>query len=161
MYFLEQIVAEWYAYKGYFVRTNIRFGRRKKGGWKGEMDVIAFHPIEKNLIHIETSTDSDTWSERKSRFQRKFRDANDHYHELFKFEIKEIQRIAIVGMGKPKTPPDFGDEIKIILISDFFRGITSIISKIRPTESIPEQYPLLRAIQFATYWEDKNILIKK
>ena len=58
MYFLEQIAAEWYSYNGYFVQTNIKFGKREKGGWKGEMDVIAFHPIEKKIIHIETSMDA-------------------------------------------------------------------------------------------------------
>ena len=154
MYFLEQIVAEWYAYTGYFVRTNIKFGKREKGGWKGEMDVIAFHPIEKTLIHIETSMDAEPWLSRKSKFQRKFKDAKDHYHDLFKFEINKIQQIAIVGVGKPKTPVDFGDEIKIILIPDFFKTITSHLSTINPMESaIPEQYPLLRAIQFATFWK--------
>jgi hypothetical protein len=153
MYFLEQVVAEWYAYNGYFVRTNIRFGKRAKGGWKGEMDVIAFHPIEKKLIHIETSTDAEPWLKRKSRFQRKFRDAKEHYKELFRFEINTIQQIAIVGAGKPKTAVDFGDDIKIILIPDFFKTITSHLSKINPMESaVPEQYPLLRAIQFATFW---------
>lgn len=153
MYFLEQIVAEWYAYNGYFVRTNIKFGKRAKGGYKGEMEVIAYHPIEKKLIHIETSADAEPWLTRKGKFQRIFRDAKDHYDELFKFEIKKIQKIAIVGVGKPKTPVDFGDEIKIILIPDFFKTITSHISKINPMVSaIPEQYPLLRAIQFATFW---------
>jgi len=28
MNFLEQIVSEWYAYKGYFVKTNIKFGNK-------------------------------------------------------------------------------------------------------------------------------------
>ncbi len=47
MNFLEQLVAEWYAYKGYFVRTNIKFGKRIRGGYEGEMDVVAFDPKEK------------------------------------------------------------------------------------------------------------------
>jgi hypothetical protein len=154
MYFLEQVVAEWYAYKGYFVRTHVRFGKREKGGWKGEMGVIAFHPVEKKLIHIETSADAEPWLKRKVKFQRKFRDAKEYYDELFRFEINDIRKVAIVGAGKPKTPVDFGDDIRIILIPDFFRTITSHLSTINPMESaLPEQYPLLRAIQFATFWK--------
>ncbi len=37
MNFLEQIISEWYAYKGYFVRMNIKFGKLSHGGWKGEI----------------------------------------------------------------------------------------------------------------------------
>jgi len=71
------------------------------------MDVVAFHPKEKTLIHIETSMDADSWSECKKRFQRKFQDANSHFKELFDFSISEICRIAIVGFGKQKEEVDF------------------------------------------------------
>ena len=33
--FLEELVAEWYEYKGYFVRRNVRVGPRAKGGYEG------------------------------------------------------------------------------------------------------------------------------
>ncbi len=65
MNFLEQLIAEWYAYRGFFVRTNIRFGKRPAGGYEGEIDVAAFNPRTKHLVHIETSTDADSWAERK------------------------------------------------------------------------------------------------
>jgi hypothetical protein len=32
--YLEQLVAEWYEYKGYFVRRNILVGRLPKGGFE-------------------------------------------------------------------------------------------------------------------------------
>jgi hypothetical protein len=153
MNFLEQLVAEWYAFQGYFVRTNIKFGKRAKGGYLGEMDVVAFHPKEKTLIHIETSTDADSWSERKKRFQRKFQDANSHFKDSFDFPISEVRRIAIVGFGKPKVKIDFGDDIKVISIPDLMTEITSELSNRHPIKNaIPEEYPLLRAIQFATFW---------
>jgi hypothetical protein len=34
---LEQLVAEWYEFQGYFVRRNVRVGRRLKGGHDGEL----------------------------------------------------------------------------------------------------------------------------
>ena len=39
--FLEQLVAEFYEYKGYFVRRNILVGKRAKGGYECELDVVA------------------------------------------------------------------------------------------------------------------------
>lgn len=102
MNFLEQLVAEWYAFQGYFVRTNIKFGKRAKGGYLGEMDVVAFHPKEKTLTHIETSMDADSWSERKKRFQRKFQDANSHFKELFDFPILKFAALQSLDLEKQK-----------------------------------------------------------
>ena len=45
---------------GYFVKTNIRFGLLKRGGYAGEMDVVAYHPDTLSLVHIETSMDADS-----------------------------------------------------------------------------------------------------
>ena len=70
MNFLEQLVAEWYEYRGYFVRCNVNFGKRGDGGWEGEMDVIAFQPLERSLVHIEVSTDASGWDERRRVFER-------------------------------------------------------------------------------------------
>jgi hypothetical protein len=61
MNFLEQLIGEWYEYTGCFVRTNIKFGKRSAGGYEGEIDVAAFDPRTKCLIHIEASTDADSW----------------------------------------------------------------------------------------------------
>ena len=47
--FLEQLVAEWYEFQGYFVRRNVRVGERPGGGHDSELDVVAFHPTKKHL----------------------------------------------------------------------------------------------------------------
>jgi Holliday junction resolvase-like predicted endonuclease len=157
MNFLEQIVAEWYAYKGYFVRTNIKFGKLRQGGWKGEIDVAAYNPQTKDFVHIETSTDADSWPKRKERFRRKFRNAAKYYCELFPFKINKIQKIALVGFSKPKIKPSFGDSIKVVLLPEFFREITNELRKKNPMQvAIPENYPLLRAIQFAIFYSSKK-----
>ena len=57
MNFLEQVIAEWFSHKGYFVKTNIKFGKLPSGGFAGEVDVVAFHPQTRELVHIEASTD--------------------------------------------------------------------------------------------------------
>ena len=45
---LETLTAEWLAYKGYFVRTGVKVGKREKGGWDGELDVVGFHPAHQH-----------------------------------------------------------------------------------------------------------------
>lgn len=42
MNFLEQLVSEWYSYRGFYVRENVRVGLRDRGGYQGELDVVAF-----------------------------------------------------------------------------------------------------------------------
>ena len=43
--YLEQLVAEWLEYQGYFVRRNVLVGKRAAGGYECELDVVAFNPI--------------------------------------------------------------------------------------------------------------------
>ena len=55
MNFLEQLAAEWYEYQGFFVRRNIKFGGaagKSTGGHSGEIDIIAYKPKNRILLHI-------------------------------------------------------------------------------------------------------------
>ncbi len=150
MNFLEQLTAEWYAFNEYFVQTNLRFGKRNAGGWAGEIDVVAFHPRKKVLVHVETSTDADSWRERKEKFTRKFHNAEEYYSELFQFDYKRVDRIAIVGSGRIH-PPDISFEgINIKSIPEFMSEITAVLAKRNVAkQTVPEHWPLLRAIQLA------------
>lgn len=155
MNFLEQLTAEYYAYRGWFVRTNVKFGRnaRGRGGHEGEMDVLAFYPESATLLHIETSTDSDSWKEREVRFKRKFETANNHYRKIFRFEIKRIEKLAIVGFNQ-KQHTDFFKIAPIRSIPEFIGQVTDYVSQFDPQkDAIPENYPLLRAMQYATYYD--------
>ena len=69
--FLEELAAEWLEYKGYIVKRNERVGRRGAGGHEGELDVVAFNPKTKHLVHVETSSDADSWAERERRFSKR------------------------------------------------------------------------------------------
>ena len=50
--FREQLIAEWYERRGYFVRTNEKW----PDGRRGDMDVLALCPETRKLIHIETAS---------------------------------------------------------------------------------------------------------
>ena len=169
MNFLEQLSAEWYAYKGYFIRTNIKFGRRQRGGYVGEIDVIAYKPETREFIHIESSTDALTWLSRREIFERKFTDARKYYMEIFPFKQIEIKprQIALVGFNlnhsaevdswKSLAPSDspWGDiKIEVLHIPKFFEEINIELKNKNPqNDAIPETYPLLRAIQYSNFYK--------
>lgn len=158
MNFLEQVAAEWYAYRGFFVRTNIKFGRRPAGGYDGEIDVAAFDPKTKHLIHIETSMDADSWAERGRRFHKKFGGAKRHYKEVFDFELGSTEKRVIVGFSRKTLKQiDFGADVQVTLVPDFIRELTQFLGRLNPTQSaVPEVYPLLRAIQFAIFYSSEQ-----
>ena len=68
--YLEQLAAEWYEYQGYIIRRNVLVGKREKGGYEGELDIVAFHPKKKHLLHIEPTHDAHSWAKREERFKK-------------------------------------------------------------------------------------------
>jgi hypothetical protein len=157
MNFLEQLVGEWYSYKGYFVQTNVKFGPLKHGGYEGEMDVVAFHPKDKVLVHVETSTDSLSWEKRRHHFESKFRRAQKHYSELFHFDYDAVEKIAIVGLRS--TAPhgiSFGKDVVIKTSPEFIREMTEYLKDKSPLkQAVPEHWPLIRLLQISAFYRGK------
>jgi hypothetical protein len=153
--FLEQLVAEWYEFRGYFVRRNVRVGPRAAGGHVAELDVVAFHPANKHLVHIEPSSDANSWDEREKRYAKKFRAGREHIPLLFHgLDVPvEIDQIALFIFGSTRKRTQIGGG-RILLIDEFLNEIRSDLSS-RPVEraAVPEQYIILRSLQFAAhYW---------
>lgn len=157
MNFLESLVAEWYEYSGYFVRSNPRARKRQKGGWDVELDVLAYSPSDQRLIHIETSSDANSWQERKDRFlKKKFILSREEYESLIGSSINKIERIAIVGWSSTKTDLSWGEDIKVLLIPQLLEEITTKLRANSPLkQAVPESFPLLRAIQMALAFEKR------
>lgn len=155
MNFLEQLVAEWYEFRGYFVRRNVRVGPRAAGGHEGELDVVAFHPANKHLVHIEPSSAADSWDEREKKFAKKFRAGREHIPALFAgLDLpKEIEQIALLIFGSTRSRTQVGGG-RILMIDDLLSEIRNDL-RARPVEraAVPEQYVILRSLQFAAhYW---------
>src|SRR3972149_7113004 len=121
---LEQLLAEWYEYKGYIVKRNIPVGKRTKGGYECELDIVAFHPDTKHLIHLEPSLDADSWAVRERRFSKKFAFGQKYIKSLFPglIVLDMIDQIAVLvfaaninhptlGGGRLKTVDQFMEEI--------------------------------------------------
>jgi hypothetical protein len=158
MNFLEQLAAEWYQYSGWFVRTNVRWGKREKGGYDGELDVLAFDPSSGELVHIETSGDSDSWPERRERFlRRKFALDPGEYLKMVKGEIRTVRRVAVVGQTRSTNADlNWGPGIEVKLIAEFMAEVVSGLPLNAMSQAVPEGYPLLRAIQMVVHYCGKS-----
>jgi len=157
MNFLESLVAEWYEYSGYFVRSNPRTRKRQKGGWDVELDVLAYSPSDQRLIHIETSGDGNSWQERKERFlKKKFILSHKEYELLIGSSVKQIEKIAIVGWSPTRNDLNWRDDIKVVLIPQLLEKITTKLKETSPLkQAVPESFPLLRAMQMVLAFGQK------
>lgn len=154
--FLEQLVAEWYEFRHYFVRRNVKVGKRPNGGYNSELDIVAFNPETKHLVHLEPSMDAHTWEKREQRFQAKFAAGKEHIPSLFRgfgTELPGIEHIAVlVFAGKERQTVGGG---KVLLIHDLMAEIrTGLQHRAVSNNAVPEQYVILRSLQFASnYWK--------
>lgn len=157
MNFLESLVAEWYAYRGYFIRSNMRTRKRQKGGWDVELDVLAYSPSDQRLIHIETSGDANSWQKRKERFlKKKFILSHEEYESFVGSSVHAIEKIAIVGWGSTKSNLNWRDDIKVVLIPQLLEEITTKLRATPPSKQlVPERFPLLRAIHMTLAFENR------
>lgn len=144
MNFLERLVAEWYELRGYFVKTNVRFGPRANGGYIGEVDVLAAKPRTRELVHIEVFGDAPRSEDYPDRIRKKFERAEPFYSGMVEMEFELPQRIAIVTIGTPKIPID---GVATMNVDALMREIKAVVYTYNG--AIPERYGYLRAIQFA------------
>lgn len=163
--FLEKLIAEWYELQGYFIRKNVLVGKRSKGGHECELDVIAFHPSKRHLVQIEASMDASSWSERERRFKKKFDAGKKHIPNLFNgLDIPtEIDQIAVLVFASKQNRDTLAGGKLILgneLLEEIFADLQhrSIYSK-----TIPEQFPILRALQFVAQYRKEvcSILLSK
>lgn len=156
--FLEELLAEWYEYKGYFVRKNVNVGKRAKGGYECELDIVAFNPSTKHLVHIEPSMDADSWAVREVRYKKKFDIGKKHIPGIFNgLDLPtEIDQIALLVFASAENHSTLGGG-KVITIHSLLNDIfLEVKTKHLSKDAIPEQWVILRSFQFVA--EYKNIV---
>jgi len=157
---LETLVAEWYEYRGYFVRRYVQVGKLAGGGYECELDVVAFHPTQRLLVQIEPSLDSNSWAKREIRYAKKFEAGRKYIPALFDgIPIpKHIDQIGlfVYGGGDERRQLAGG---RIMFARELMADIRAAIShKKVASAAIPEEYPLLRTLQFAAqYWRTNAV----
>ena len=154
--FLEDLVAEWYEYNGYFVKQNVRVGRRQKGGYESELDIVAFHPTQRHLVHVEPSMDAESWAECEERYQKKFAAGRKHLPLLFLgMDLPDhIEQIALLGFASKKGRDRVGGG-KIMLVEELLERIVREFARREEGNiMIPEQHPILRTFQLVADYRD-------
>ncbi len=153
--FFEQLVAEWYEYQNYFILRNVRVGKRPEGGYEGEFDIVAFRPAPRHIVHIETSTDADSWEKRLQKLGKKFSRGRKYIPGLLEgFDVKEneIEQEGIFVFGAKKGHDQLGTA-KIKMLSEFMEPIREILrGRSYYGEIVPEQFVILRGLQFAAHF---------
>jgi len=154
---LEELVAEWYEYQGYFVRRNVRVGRRPGGGHECELDVVAFHPVTKKLVQIEPSTDATSWATREMRYAKKFAAGKRHIPRLFQgLDVpNEIDQVALflIGGNRGGAPIAGG---RVLLVKELIVEILSALAGKRLySEAVPESFPLIRTLQLVAEYRGR------
>ncbi len=150
---LEQLVGEWYTMQGYFVRRNVHVGKRKAGGYKGELDVVAFHPREKHLVHVETSLDAQSWATREAKFERKFEVGRESIYSLFHGADPARDRLEqyAVLVFSPKNKPRNIGGCPLMHASEFLARVMRDLKDRRiASRAVPEDLPLIRTLQYVT-----------
>lgn len=152
---LEDLVAEWYQLQGFFVRRNVQVGKRSNGGYECELDIVAFQPAKRLLVHVEPSLDSFSWQKREERYSRKFAAGRKYIPDLFPgVDLpSRPEQIALLVYGSRGNRTSLGGG-KIVFIKDFMADILDVVRKRRvESAAIPEEYALLRTLLFASqYW---------
>jgi hypothetical protein len=150
MNFLEQLTYEWYEYQGYFVRRNTLVGARNGGGYECELDIVAFHPTTGHIIHVEPSMDAHSWDKRKERYKKKF-EAGRKYIPFMIPGYKagtHIDQVALFGLLKRSDRKELAGG-RVMVVSDLLQEIVNELRTRRVASSaVPEQFPLLRTVQF-------------
>ena len=147
---LEELVSQWLNYNGYFVRAGIRVGKRPKGGWDGELDVVAFHPTRSHFLHVECSTDGDSWNEREQRFRRKFETGRNYANSLFDGLVlpqQLDQAVVHAFLAKPDEHRDLGGG-RLVTVQELTSEIILDTPPNAWSKAVPESYPLLRTLQW-------------
>jgi hypothetical protein len=146
------LIAEYYDWKGYLVKRNIKVGKLSHGGWEMELDVIAFDPHTGHLIHLEPSIDAHSWTTREERFTKKFSSARKYIlSEVFTWLDSSIEIEQVAVLISHPTGHDFLAGAKIVSIDELLAEIREkvISCGIVAKNAIPEQYPLLRTLQLS------------
>ena len=147
---LEDLIAEYYEWRGFIVRRNIKVGRLGHGGWEGELDVVAYRHETGELIHLEPSIDAHAWSVREERFSKKFAAGRKHiFKAVFpwldpKTELRQVAVLVVHPKGRSTVA---GGEL--ISIDELVAEVRCRVAEDgrMSKRAIPEQYALLRTVQ--------------
>jgi hypothetical protein len=148
---LEALTTEWLDYNGYFTRSAIKVGRRARGGWDGELDVIGYHPESRHFIHVECSMDALTWTDREVTFARKLGMGREYARSHFDgIDVPEkLDQVVLLGFVSAIEQHRSIGGGRLVSSQELVAEIVSRIPRNNARAAVPENFPLLRTLQLA------------
>lgn len=149
---LEALIAEYLDWQSYIVKRNTKVGRLGHGGWEMELDIVGYHPKSNSLVHYEPSLDALSWEKREVRYKKKFEAGRKYiFTDIFPWLAPStpLKQIAVLI-----THPKGRDTIAggaIVSIDEFMAKVRAkvVACGVMSSNSVPEQYPLLRTLQLS------------
>ena len=147
---LETLIFQYYDWKGWVVKKNVKVGRLGRCGYAGELDVVVYDHDSDKVLHYEPSTDASKWEQRDVKYKRKFDLGKKHIpKEVFPW-LKPgftLEQIAVF-FNAPDSRKDFqgGTAISIDALVKMIRDDIEKQGR-AGKKAIPEQYDLLRMVQ--------------
>jgi hypothetical protein len=154
---LEQLVAEWLQYKGYFVRVSVPVGPRAKGGFEGELDVVAVHLGTSHLLHVECSLDSLSSEKREQRFAAKFERGRIYIKDVFLgMPLPEkLEQVAVLQYASGNV--SYVGGVRLITVRELIREIFEGLEGTTPaSKAVSSNLPLIRTLQLASDASNKQ-----
>lgn len=149
---LETLIHEYLEWQGYLVRRNVKVGRRLKGGWDMELDLIGYNPVTRHLVHYEPSLDAHSWEKREQRFLKKFQAAQKYlFTEIFPWLPAETKLQQYAVLPNPSASRKLIGGGHVIGVDRLVAEIRTKVSAcgIMAKNAIPEGFPLLRTLQLS------------
>jgi hypothetical protein len=149
---LEQLVSEWLQYNGYFVRVSVPVGRRSRGGYEGELDVVGLNIARQDLLHVECSLDSLSDEKRESRFALKFSRGRKYIDAVFEGLVlpRPAREIAVLQFASGRIRTYGG--AKLVTVRELVHEIVGGLKGTSPSSgAVPSHLPLLRTVQLAAF----------
>ena len=155
MDYLQRLATEWYEYQGYFVHRDLWVGFESDGSYECELDVVAFHPLHRHLVHIEPSLDLLDQRNREEHFRVKFEAGKKYLHRLFGTEAQvRLEQVALVS-ADGKLPPTIAGG-RIVSVSELLAEMIAALGAFDMSESlVPEQWPILRTLQLVAAYRGR------
>jgi len=146
---LEQLVTEWFEYLGHFVKTSVNVGKRERGGYDGELDVVSIDIVNRRIIHVECGcelTSVDKWNER---YAAKFERGRKFIPQILPAHADwPIEQVSVL-MFNTSARREFGG-VRSITYAELVKSIEEGLVNTRlNTSAVPSQFGLVRAIQMA------------
>lgn len=142
---LEQLVAEWLQYRGYFVRVSVQVGKRAQGGFEGELDVVGMDLATNHFIYVECSLDADSWPKRHERFAAKFERGRGFIKDVFRgMTVPDVLEQVVVLQFASGSVREVGGA-RLVLVRELIHEINDGLKGTSPQSSaVPSNLPLLR-----------------